>query len=62
MKIFEFYQDEKCFYIVSELYTGGELFDKITHLKYFSEKLAAQTMKMVLSAVFYCHQNKIVHR
>jgi len=29
MKIFEFYQDNKFFYIVNELCTGGELFDKI---------------------------------
>ena len=30
MKIFEFYQDNAYFYIVSELCTGGELFDRIT--------------------------------
>ena len=29
MKIFEFYQDTRFFYIVNELCTGGELFDKI---------------------------------
>lgn len=62
MKIYEFYQDDKYFYIVSELYTGGELFDKIMHLKYFSEKQAAITLRQILSAVFYCHQNNIVHR
>ena len=29
MKILEFYQDDEHFFIISELYTGGELFDKI---------------------------------
>lgn len=29
MKIFEYYEDKTCFYIVSELLTGGELFEKI---------------------------------
>jgi len=29
MKIFEYYEDSHSFYIVSELLTGGELFEKI---------------------------------
>jgi len=29
LKIFEYFQDEKRFYIVSELLTGGELFEKL---------------------------------
>lgn len=29
IKIYEFYQDSKYFYIVSELCTGGELFEKL---------------------------------
>ena len=35
LKIFEFYNDTKFFYIVSELCAGGELFDVIIE-KYFS--------------------------
>ena len=33
LKIYEFYQDERSFYIVSELCSGGELFDKIIEKK-----------------------------
>jgi len=62
MKINEFYQDSKAFYIVSEFYNGGELFDKIMSMKNFTEKQAAATMRQILSAVNYCHQNNIVHR
>jgi calcium-dependent protein kinase len=62
MKVYEFYQDKDHFYIVSEYYNGGELFDKIARMKFFSEKRAAITMKQVLSAISYCHQHKIVHR
>jgi len=62
MKVYEFYQDEKCLYIVSEYYTGGELFDKISSMSSFTEKWAASTMKQILSAINYCHLNKIVHR
>lgn len=62
IKIFEFYQDDRFFYIVTELCTGGELFDKIQEETCFSENKAADIMKQVLSAIFYCHQEKVVHR
>lgn len=45
IKIFEFYQDDRFFYIVTELCTGGELFDKIQEETQFSEKKAAEIMK-----------------
>jgi calcium-dependent protein kinase len=47
---------------VTELCTGGELFDKIQEETSFTEAKAAEIMKQVLSAVVYCHQQKIVHR
>ncbi|CAD8109050.1 unnamed protein product [Paramecium sonneborni] len=62
IKIYEFYQDERFFYIVTELCTGGELFDKIRQEGSFSEKKAADIMKQILSAINYCHDEKIVHR
>jgi calcium-dependent protein kinase len=62
LKIYEFYQDTKYFYIVSEMCTGGELFDRIQEEGHFSERKAAMIMRQILSAVFYCHQHKIVHR
>lgn len=62
IKIYEFYHDDRYFYIVTELCTGGELFKKIVKMKSFSERTAAMTIKQVLSAVHYCHQNNIVHR
>jgi len=62
MKIIEFYQDAEYFYIVTEYFNGGELFEKIISMKNFSERRAAQTIKQIMSAVNYCHQLKIVHR
>jgi calcium-dependent protein kinase len=47
---------------VTELCTGGELFDEITNRSYFSEQDAAVIIQQVLSAVKYCHQKQIVHR
>jgi calcium-dependent protein kinase len=62
MQIFEFYDDAKNFYIVSEFCSGGELFDMISDKGTFSESEAAFIMKQLLSSVYYCHQNSIVHR
>lgn len=62
IRIYEFMQDDKNFYIVSELCNGGELFDKIIEKKSFTEKMAAGVLKQVLSATHYCHEHKIVHR
>ena len=45
MKVYEYYQDDDYFYIVSELCTGGELFDRIISKKRFSEKDAAIVMQ-----------------
>jgi len=62
MKVLEFYQDDDCFYIITEFLNGGELYEKITKTGHFGEKRAAKTIKQLVSAVQYCHQHKIVHR
>ena len=62
MQIFEFYDDLKNFYIVSEFCSGGELFDTITEKGVLTEGEAAYMMKQIISAIFYSHENNIVHR
>ena len=47
---------------MTELATGGELFDRICEQGKFTEKDASQTIKQVLEAVNYLHQNNVVHR
>ena len=62
MKILEFYEDDSYFYLVSELYTGGELFKRLVQETRLNENEAAEIMKQIFSAVSYCHNKKIVHR
>ena len=50
------------YYIVTQLATGGELFDRICAYGKFTEKDASQTIRQVLGAVSYLHQNNVVHR
>lgn len=62
IKIYEFYQDDDNFYLITEYCSGGELYDRIIAMKSFSERKAAELMKQILSAITYCHARKIVHR
>jgi len=62
LKLYEFFQDAKRYFLVTELCSGGELFDKIAEEQYFSETDAAKIIKQILSSVNYCHQRNIVHR
>ena len=62
MQIFEFYEDKKNFYIITEFCEGGELFDKVVEKGSFKEDEAATCVKQLISAINYIHLNNIVHR
>jgi calcium-dependent protein kinase len=62
MEVLEFYQDDDYFFIVSDFYDGGELYDRVQFGNSLSEKDAARAMKQILSAIYYCHERNIVHR
>lgn len=49
-------------YLVMELVTGGELFDKIIEEGAYSEHKACLCVQKILSAVEYLHSLNIVHR
>ncbi|OMJ74256.1 hypothetical protein SteCoe_26883 [Stentor coeruleus] len=62
VKLYEWYEDDKYYHLVTEFVSGGELFDFIIKSRMLSEPIAAHFMKQILSAVAYCHSNNIVHR
>ena len=62
MRVYEYYDTPENMYIVCELYQGGELLKKITQIKNFNERKAADIMKQILSAVCYYQKKSIVHR
>ena len=45
LKLYEYFEDEKNVYLVTEICRGGELFDKIIEEEFFSEKEAALIFK-----------------
>lgn len=62
MKLFEFFEDRGYYYLVTEYYSGGELFDEISARKRFNEFDAAVIIKQVLNGINYMHKHNIVHR
>jgi len=49
-------------FLVTELMTGGELFDRIVTKDHYSEREAKLALSDIVIAVHYCHTNNIVHR
>ncbi|CAD8152055.1 unnamed protein product [Paramecium pentaurelia] len=62
VKLFELYQDENNYYLVTEYLSGGELFDRIKKMSSFSESIAADYIRQILLATLHCHEQNIVHR
>ncbi|XP_057700987.1 calcium/calmodulin-dependent protein kinase type 1D-like [Corythoichthys intestinalis] len=58
----DFYESRTHYYLVMQLVSGGELFDRILDKGVFTEKDASMVIKQVLEAVGYLHENSIVHR
>ena len=53
--MYEFFLDDKCYYIVYDLCRGGELFDEITQRGKLPEKEAAVLLRQILICVNYLH-------
>lgn len=62
VQFYELFEDDVHLRIVSELCSGGELFDRIIKQGSFTEKDAIHLIKQLLSGVCYLHSKNIVHR
>jgi len=62
LPLVETYEDPDQIYLVLELATGGELFDKIVDRGHYSESEASLIVKQILEAVSYLHVEGVVHR
>jgi len=62
IKLVTTYADKKNLYLVLELCTGGELFDRVIEEGHFKEHQARNIMRQLLKAVEYCHSVGVCHR
>nr|CCA27347.1 predicted protein putative [Albugo laibachii Nc14] len=62
IKLYDVCEGPRHLHIITELCTGGELFDRIIARGHFSEADAATLIRKILNAVAHCHDRGICHR
>ncbi|KAI1715702.1 protein kinase domain-containing protein [Ditylenchus destructor] len=62
VQLFDTFDEKNYVYLVMELVTGGELFDRIVAKGSYTERDASNLIRQVLQAVFFMHENGVVHR
>ena len=59
--VLDFFEEPDCYFIIMELMSGGDLFDRIGKKKSYSEADARDLVNKILLAVATCHQRNIAH-
>lgn len=62
LKLYALYESETHFFLVTDLYAGGELYDELEEFGRFNEDDAALLMNNMLSCLNYCHKKNLAHR
>ncbi|KAJ0402657.1 hypothetical protein P43SY_007522 [Pythium insidiosum] len=62
IKLYDVFEGQRHLHLVTELCTGGELFDRIIARGHYSEADAAILVRKICDAVKHCHDRDICHR
>jgi len=62
IKLYDIFETEKELYLVMELATGGQLFERIAERQHYTETNAKEVMRQLCTAIDYFHSLGIVHR
>ncbi|RLN93380.1 hypothetical protein BBJ28_00015887, partial [Nothophytophthora sp. Chile5] len=62
VKLFDVFQEERYFFLVTEYMPGGELFERIVKKNFYSEREARDLVKVLLETIAFCHDSDVVHR
>ena len=62
IQLMEVFESKECVYLVMELATGGELYERIKMKGHLTEKESIRILQMVLDGVIYLHSKGITHR
>lgn len=62
IRLYEVFDEDAYYYLVTERMMGGELFDRIVAKAYYNEKEARDTCKIIFEAMAYIHKKHIAHR
>ncbi|KAI7894877.1 kinase-like domain-containing protein [Mucor mucedo] len=62
VSLHDIYESDDAVYIVTDLCTGGELFQRIVERGTYTEAIAADLVRQMLEGLSYLHSEGIVHR
>merc|ERR1712137_386300 len=62
IELVEVFETQEHLYVITELVTGGELFDRIVQKGTFTERDAADLIRKVVEGLAYLHDMDIIHR
>lgn len=62
VKLYEVFDEDDYIFLVMELLSGGELFDRIVEKEVYTEREAAETIRPIVDAIRYCHGIGVIHR
>lgn len=59
--LIDFFEERECYFLIMELMSGGDLFDRIGKRKSYTEDDARNLCRKMLESVRYCHENSVAH-
>jgi len=62
VRLYEVYESNEFLWLVLELVSGGELFDKIQEVEFYSEKDGSRIIEALLRCIMHCHTHHVIHR
>eukprot|EP00581_Thalassiosira_minuscula_P010305 CAMPEP_0183710006 /NCGR_PEP_ID=MMETSP0737-20130205/5899_1 /TAXON_ID=385413 /ORGANISM="Thalassiosira miniscula, Strain CCMP1093" /LENGTH=794 /DNA_ID=CAMNT_0025938227 /DNA_START=292 /DNA_END=2676 /DNA_ORIENTATION=+ len=57
----DFFEERECYFLIMELMSGGDLFDRIGKRKSYTENDARDLCRKMLESLRYCHENSVAH-
>lgn len=62
IRLYQVMETDRMIYLVTEYASGGEIFDHLVAHGRMAEKEARRKFKQIVTAVYFCHCQNIVHR
>ncbi|KAI8325144.1 Pkinase-domain-containing protein, partial [Martensiomyces pterosporus] len=62
LTLYDYFETPHNVYLITELCTGGELFERICKETAFTEQDASRIIRQIVEGVSFLHQNSVVHR
>lgn len=62
IKLHDIFMEPLKIYLITEIASGGELFDRIVMKESYNEEEARDVCKIMFGAIRYCHERAVAHR